>query len=63
METLGNIYGNRYRHVTRRVKLTETSQLRELVHSIAVEQLPEYELACGSELAWKCGEGEAIDEQ
>jgi hypothetical protein len=24
METLGNIYGNRSRHVTRRVKLTET---------------------------------------
>jgi hypothetical protein len=24
METLGNIYGNRFRHVTRRVKLTET---------------------------------------
>jgi hypothetical protein len=24
METLGNIYGNRSRHVTQRVKLTET---------------------------------------
>jgi hypothetical protein len=24
METLGNIYGNGFRHVTRRVKLTET---------------------------------------
>jgi hypothetical protein len=24
MENLGNIYGNRSRHVTRRVKLTET---------------------------------------
>jgi hypothetical protein len=24
METLGNIYGNGFRHVTRKVKLTET---------------------------------------
>jgi hypothetical protein len=28
-----------------------------------VEQLPEHELACGSELAWEQGEGEAIAEQ
>jgi hypothetical protein len=25
MKTLGNIYGNRFRHVTRRVKLIETN--------------------------------------
>jgi hypothetical protein len=62
METLGNIYGDGSRHVTRRVKLTDT-QLRERVHSATVEQLPEHELACGSEPAWEHGEGEAVAEQ
>jgi hypothetical protein len=38
-------------------------QLRELVHSVVVEQLLEHELACGSEPAWERGEGEAIAEQ
>jgi hypothetical protein len=28
-----------------------------------VEQLPEHELACGSEPAWERGEGEAVVEQ
>jgi hypothetical protein len=28
-----------------------------------VEQLPEHELICGSEIAWEHGEGEAIAEQ
>jgi hypothetical protein len=35
----------------------------ELIHSIAVEQLPDYELTCGSEPAWERGEGEAVAEQ
>jgi hypothetical protein len=42
METFYNIYGNGSRHVTRRVKLIET---------LAVEQLLEHGLACGSEPA------------
>jgi hypothetical protein len=42
MEALCSIYGNGSRHVTRRVKLTET---------LMVEQLPEHGLACGSEPA------------
>jgi hypothetical protein len=82
METLGNIYGNGSRHVTQRVKLTETlnweslfipsqlsscwstnSPVGELGHSVAVEQLPEHELACGSEPVWERGEGEAVSEQ
>jgi hypothetical protein len=35
----------------------------ELVHSVVVEQLPEHDLACGSEPTWECGEGEAVAEQ
>jgi hypothetical protein len=35
----------------------------DLVHSVVVEQLPEHDLACGSEPAWECGEGEAVAEQ
>jgi hypothetical protein len=37
--------------------------MRELVHSVVVEQLPEHELAYGSEPAWERGEGEAVAEQ
>jgi hypothetical protein len=37
--------------------------LGELVHSVAVEQLPEHELSYGSEPAWEHGEGEAVTEQ
>jgi hypothetical protein len=31
MESLGNIYRNRYRHITRRVKLTETLNWESLL--------------------------------
>jgi hypothetical protein len=37
--------------------------LGELVHSVMVEQLPEHELACGSEPAWEHREGEAVAER
>jgi hypothetical protein len=37
--------------------------LGELVHSVVVEQLPEHELICESEPAWKRREGEAVAEQ
>jgi hypothetical protein len=62
MEILGNIYENGSRHVTRRVTYRD-AQLGELVHFVAVEQLPEHKLACGSEPAWESGEGEAVAEQ
>jgi hypothetical protein len=38
------------------------AQLGEFVHSIAVEQLPEHELVCGSEPARERGEVEAVAE-
>jgi hypothetical protein len=63
METLGNIYENRFRHVTRRVKLTENAQLEELVYSVAVERLSEHELIYWSEPIWERGEGEVVAEQ
>jgi hypothetical protein len=44
-------------------KTYRDTQLKELVHSVAVEQLPEYELTCGSKPAWERGEGEAVAEQ
>jgi hypothetical protein len=44
-------------------KTYKDAQLRELAHSVAVEQLPEHELGCGSEPAWERGEGEAVAEQ
>jgi hypothetical protein len=44
-------------------KIYKDVQLRELVHSVVVEQLLEHELACGSEPAWERGEGESIVEQ
>jgi hypothetical protein len=62
VKTLGNIYENGSRHVTRRVKLTETLNW-ESVHSVVVEQLPEHELVCESEPARERGEGEAVAEQ
>jgi hypothetical protein len=37
--------------------------LRDLVHSVVVEQLSEHELICASEPAWERGEGEAVAEQ
>jgi hypothetical protein len=44
-------------------KTYRDAQLRELVHSVVVEQLPEHELAYESEPAWERGEGEAVAEQ
>jgi hypothetical protein len=63
METLGNIYGNGSRYVTPNGKTYRDAQLRELIHSITIEQLLEHELTCGSEPACERGEGEAIAEQ
>jgi hypothetical protein len=63
MKTLGNIYGNRSRHVTPKGKTYRDAQLEELAHSIVVEQLPEHELVYVSEPAWERGEGEAVAEQ
>jgi hypothetical protein len=37
-------------------------KLGELIHSVAVEQLPEHELVCGSEPAWEHRKGEAVVE-
>jgi hypothetical protein len=44
-------------------KTYRNAQLVELVHSVTVKQLPEHELACGSEPAWERGEGEVVAEQ
>jgi hypothetical protein len=62
METLGNLYGNRSRNITRRVKLTEMLNWERFFYFIAVEQLPEHELECGSESAWERGEDETVAE-
>jgi hypothetical protein len=63
-------YGNIGQHIWEWIqtchpkgKTYRDAQLEELVHSIAVEQLPEHELACGSEPAWEREEGEAVAEQ
>jgi hypothetical protein len=62
--------GNIGQHIQERIqtchpkgKTYRDAQLGELVHSIVVEQLPEHELACGSEPAWERGEGEVVAEQ
>jgi hypothetical protein len=64
------MYENLVQHIRERIqtchlkgKTYRDAQLGELVHSVAVEQLPDHELACGSELSWECGEGEAVAEQ
>jgi hypothetical protein len=64
------MYGNLGQHIRERIqtchpkgKTYRDAQLRELVHSVAVEQLPEHELACGSKPAWERGEGETVAEQ
>jgi hypothetical protein len=44
-------------------KTYRDTQLREPVHSVVVEQLPEHKLAYGSEPSWERGEGEAVAEQ
>jgi hypothetical protein len=64
------MYENLGQHIRERIytchpdgKTYRDAQLGELVHSVAVEQLPEHELACGSEPAWERGEDEAVIEQ
>jgi hypothetical protein len=64
------MYGNLGQHIRERIqtchpkgKTYRDAQLRELVHSVAVEQLSEHELACGSKPAWERGEGETVAEQ
>jgi hypothetical protein len=64
------MYGNLGQHIREWIqtyhlkgKTYRDAQLGELVHSVAVEQLPEHELACGSEPVWERGEGEAVAEQ
>jgi hypothetical protein len=44
-------------------KTYRDAQLGELIHSVAVEQLPEHELACEREPAGERGEGEVVAEQ
>jgi hypothetical protein len=64
------MYENLEQHIRERIqtchlkgKTYKDAQLGELVHSVAVEQLPEHELTCGSEPAWERGGGEAVAEQ
>jgi hypothetical protein len=64
------MYGNLGQHIWEQIqtyhskgKTYRGSQLRELVHFVVVEQLPEHELACGSEPVWERGEGETIAKQ
>jgi hypothetical protein len=64
------MYGNLGQHIREWIqtchpkgKTYKDVQLEEFVHFIAVEQLLEHELACGSEPAWECREGEAVAEQ
>jgi hypothetical protein len=64
------MYGNLRQHIREQIqtchlkgKTYRDAQMGELVHSITVEQLPDYELACGSEPARERGEGEAVAEQ
>jgi hypothetical protein len=64
------MYGNLGQHIRERIqtchpkgKTYKDAQLGEFVHSVAVEQLLEHELACGSEPAWEREEGEPVAEQ
>jgi hypothetical protein len=64
------MYENLGQHIRERIqtchpkgKTYRDVQLGELVHSVAVKQLPEHELICGSKPAWERGEGEAVAEQ
>jgi hypothetical protein len=64
------MYGNIGQHIRERIqtchpkgKTYRDTQLGELAHSVTVEQLPEHELACGSEPAWEHGDGEVVAEQ
>jgi hypothetical protein len=56
---MGNIYGNRSQACHLKGKIYRDAQLGELVHSIAVDHMPEHEVTCWSEPAGeKQGEGE-----
>jgi hypothetical protein len=61
MKILCNIYKNGFRHVTRRVKLTETFNWESLF--ISSRQLLKHELVYRSEPAWERKEGEAVTKQ
>jgi hypothetical protein len=58
-EALGNIYGNESQTCHLGGKTYRDAQLKELVHSVAVDHMPEHEVTCLSEPAGeKRGEGE-----
>jgi hypothetical protein len=64
------MYRNFGQHIRERIqtchpkgKTYRDAQLGGIVHSVAVEQLPEHELVCESEPTWERGEGEAVTEQ
>jgi hypothetical protein len=60
-ECLGSIYGNGSQTYRSKDKTYWYAQLRELVHSIAVEHTLEHEVICGSKPAWEnYGEGETV---
>jgi hypothetical protein len=63
MRALDNIYGYGSQSCRPKGKTYKDAQLRELVHSVAVQQLPKHELICRSEPAWEHEEGEAVAEQ
>jgi hypothetical protein len=48
-ESLGNIYGNGSQTCRPKGKTYRDAQLGELVYSIVIEHVPEYEVICGSE--------------
>jgi hypothetical protein len=64
------MYGNLGQYIRERIqtchpkgKTYRDAQLGELIHSVAVDQLPEHELTCGSEPTWERGEDEVVAEQ
>jgi hypothetical protein len=55
MEGLDNIYRNISQTCHPKGKTDRDAQLEELVHSVTVEHVPEYEVICGSEpIGEKC---------
>jgi hypothetical protein len=60
-EVLNNIYRSRSHTCRPKDKTYIYAQLKELIHSITVEHMPEYDIIYGSKPAReKCGEGETI---
>jgi hypothetical protein len=58
MKSLGNIYMNGSQTYRPKDKTYKDAQLRELVHSVAVEHASENEVICGRKpTGEKCGEG------